>query len=59
MKLQLQFKTPDAVDLAKEEINDEEVLDRFNEIVDKYIQYGEYITVEIDTDTGQITVIPT
>ena len=47
MKIQLTFKTPDVEDqLSPEE------LEEARPLLDKFMEYGEYITVEFDTETG-------
>jgi hypothetical protein len=69
MKLRLTFKDPDGVyDSLKEEairLLDEEqsaqtVQDKINDlydVVEDYITFGEYVTIEIDTDAGTATVV--
>lgn len=63
MKLIITVKDPDGVnDCLKDagvfnddyEIKDSNVEDA----VDKFIEFKEYITIEIDTDTGEATVAP-
>lgn len=61
MKIQLCFKTPDVVHYA---LQDEEFLnlsedeqDTIKEVIEKYIEYGELITIELDTETQEAIVI--
>lgn len=56
MKIQIQFKTPDAVDNAIEYLSEDDK-ELVKDIANKYIEYGELLTVEIDTDNETITVI--
>ena len=70
MKLTLRFKTPDvqeiavreAVDAAIEEASPEDEIDKdnieydANAACEKFVENGEYVTIEIDTDTGDATV---
>jgi hypothetical protein len=54
MKMVLTFKTPDVLDQLPD--NDEDA-DKIREIAKKYVEYGEYLSVEIDSDDGTITVL--
>lgn len=61
MNIRLTFKTPDVVDDAVRRYMQEVDEDRELEIeaaCAKWIRYGEYLTVEIDTETGTCTPIP-
>ena len=73
MKLKLTFKTPDVIDFSlndlfityddndeKQEVDEVDGLTRDDIAYDlrKYIEYGEYLTVEYDTDTKKMAVIP-
>ena len=74
MKIQITFKTPDAVERAVAEAVRYEQLPEFpvdgeqdqreiltqdaNDVVSKFIKYGEYVTIEIDTDTKTAIVLP-
>lgn len=53
MKFTLGFKTPDVTDEL-----DAEELDAGKALLDKYLEYGEYIYVEFDTEAGKVTVLP-
>jgi len=57
MKLRLSFKCPDAVDTALEDIPEEEHA-AAKKACAKWIEYGEYLNVEIDTETGECTAVP-
>ena len=71
MILRINFKTPDAVDCAicdaleREEenwhMNDEqkdETEERLKEDLNKWIEYGECLTVEYDSDKHSISIVP-
>lgn len=73
MKIQILFKTPDAVDRAiSESISlhteyhrketrhyyDSELYAKAKKALEKWIKYGENVTIEIDIDTGTATVLP-
>ena len=63
MKLTAKFKNPDAFEYAIEkaldnmefdEENDREtVKERLSKQVNKWIEYGEYVTIELDLETGE------
>ena len=48
-KIRLMFKDPDA-------IGDPGVAD--DPVVKKFVEYGEYVTIEIDLRTGRARVLP-
>lgn len=57
MKFQVTFKTPDALHYALEDqapIHQREM----KELASKFIEYGEYLRVEFDSETGTATVVP-
>ena len=58
MIISLIFKCPDCLDNAIFDIPDEEV-EKALEVFKKWIKYDEYLTVEIDTETGTCTPIRT
>ena len=61
MKFRVSFKTPDAVDAAIDSaMIDSRGADReaLEGVVEKFVQYGENITVEFDTKAGTATVLP-
>lgn len=57
MKVQLTFKTPDVADEAIDRLP---LLDRgeARKAIAKWVEFGEYLTVEIDTDEETCTVLP-
>jgi radical SAM superfamily enzyme with C-terminal helix-hairpin-helix motif len=72
MKIQLTFKTPDVVDRALSEYcvrppyNDvsEEDAERLEteyktakRVIEKFVDYGEYVTIEIDTEAQTARVL--
>ena len=56
-KIRISFKTPDAVFYAEEDMSEDDKA-KFEAIAKKFIEYGECLTVEIDTDTGTCVVVP-
>ena len=65
MKVVLHFKSPDVVynGLLVEDDGDvrevgNNLTEEQEEIVHKYIQYGEYATISIDLETGEAKVMP-
>jgi hypothetical protein len=56
MKFILSFKTPDVLDAALEEHNDD--CDAIEQTAEKFIKYGECISIEFDTEEGTATVLP-
>lgn len=67
MKVRLSFKTPDVIDYAIEDLlldpnNDPDTnIEQINKVkttCDKWVKYGECITVEIDTEDNTCVVLP-
>lgn len=66
MKLNVTMKCPDAVDMAIQDatqnIEDEEARyeakEKAEKVCRRFFEYGEYLTVEVDTETGTCTVVP-
>ena len=57
MKVCLTFKTPDVVDHALEDVPEDDH-DDVKRVCRKFVEYGECLTVEIDTETGEARVVP-
>lgn len=57
MRFKATFKTPDVLDYALEYLEGEELAEA-KELAEKYVQYGEYVTIEFDTETQTATVVP-
>ena len=69
MKVQIKLKSPDCLYYAAESIvwwnedDDEDVeqteieREKFERVAKKWIEYGEYLTVEIDTEKESIRVL--
>lgn len=55
MKFSLTFKTPDVTDQLND-IEDAEDRAKAESMVEKFLEYGEYITVEFDTESQSATV---
>lgn len=59
MKFTVTFKNPDAVDYAISDIAPtEKVAKEMKKATLPWVQWGEYITVEFDTESGEATVVP-
>lgn len=56
MTFRLTFKTPDVVDQLCEYMDVSELSDAV-EFTRKFIKYGEYITIEFDTEKGTAVVV--
>lgn len=57
MKITLTFKTPDVADDALEDI-DEKHHAKAKAAIAKYVEYDEYVSIEIDINTGKAKVLP-
>ncbi len=54
MKFQLVFKTPDVLDYVDAEVmENQEALN----LIEKYVKYSAYVTIEFDTELKTATVI--
>lgn len=49
MKFSLTFKTPDVLYDALQDISEDD-RDRAQEVANKFVTYGEYVTIDIDTE---------
>ncbi len=59
MKLRITFKNPDAVDTAIQDAElTEGVAEEVRAVTDKFVKYGEYITIEVDTVKDTAVVMP-
>ena len=59
MLVRVSMKCPDALDMAIDEsIEDEQERERVKDIASRWFKYGEYLTVEIDTDGQTCEVVP-
>ena len=56
MIFRLSFKTPDVLDYTLEDYP--EYQNEIKALAEKFIEYGECISIEFDTDAGTATVIP-
>lgn len=57
MKLKITFKNPDAVDEALSDSGLSLGNEGLKETISKFIEYGEYVTIELDTEKGTARVI--
>ena len=60
MIIKITFKNPDAIDtaLADHGVTSPEKKAEYQKVFDKFFEYGEYVTIQIDTRTGTATVVP-
>jgi len=58
MKYTLTFKTPDVLDQISEQLNDVDA-DEAKLLARKFVQFGEYLRVELDTEAKTATVLKT
>ncbi len=60
MKFQITLKDPDGVWSSLEEaFGDANNLPPDAEaVIDEFIEYNEYVTIELDTETGEARVVP-
>lgn len=54
----LQVAGIDGLDEEEQETLEESKKEKLKEIASKWFEYGEYLTVEIDTDAGTCVVVP-
>lgn len=59
MKFRVTFKTPDAVQYALEELPADADFESAQKVLDKFVEYNEYVRIEFDTETQTATVVPT
>jgi hypothetical protein len=60
-KLQITLKNPDSVwDSIRDAGIDPKKVDEsvYGEVFNKFVEYGEYVTIELDSETGKASVIP-
>lgn len=57
MKFRLTFKTPDVTFNALENV-DEDKQEEVKELIEKYVKYDEYLTVEFDTEDKTCVPVP-
>lgn len=57
MKIRLTFKTPDAMSEALESV-DEDMQDSVKDLISSWVEYGEYLTVEFDTENKTCVPVP-
>lgn len=60
MIIRMQFKSPDPVVIVDgNEIDGlEQLSEKVQEKVAKFVEWSEYVTIEIDTKTGEAKVVP-
>ena len=57
MKIQITFKSPDAVDFAVEDQNLTEQREEIKKKLQKWLRWGEYVDIEFDLDEGTAKVL--
>lgn len=55
MKINVMMKTPDCLEYAAEDLNEEEK-EKFLSLCERWFRYGECVTLEIDTESETCTV---
>jgi hypothetical protein len=55
--VKITMKSPDCLYDATDDLSEEDT-EKFNKIYDKWIEYGEYLTIEIDTEKETCIVVP-
>lgn len=60
MKIQMTFKSPDVVynSLRDAGIDPNEPPIEVEDLLETFIKYDEYVTIEFDTEQGTATVVP-
>jgi hypothetical protein len=58
MTFTVHFKTPDVMDQLDDDYVSPEDLDKMQKFAAKFVEYGENIVVEFDTEAGTATVRP-
>ena len=56
MKVRITFKTPDVLDAAIQDLTKEEQ-EEVQSVAEKFMDYGDYLTVEFDTKAKTCVVI--
>lgn len=56
MKFSLSFKTPDVTDQIEMDDMDDATRSKVKSVLEKFLQYDEYCTVEFDSDTQTATM---
>ena len=57
MNVRLTLKTPGLIEDTLEEVEGDEMKDAVEEMLRKYVKYGEYVYIDVDTETGKATVV--
>jgi hypothetical protein len=58
MIIEITFKTPDAVRYALSDFDDDDDQDKYEAFIEKFVRYGECITIRFDTDKQTAEVVP-
>ena len=60
MKVRFRFKSPDVVwdSLKDAGIQTDDLEPKVRLPIEKFIEFGEYVTIEIDLDTAEARVVP-
>ena len=56
MKIKLTFKSPDVLYYALKSMAEEDK-EKAKEVANKYVKYGELITIELDSETAEAKVL--
>jgi hypothetical protein len=58
MKFTVVFKTPDAVQYAMEELPADADWESAQKVLDKFVEYSEYVRIQFDSAAQTATVLP-
>ena len=57
MKFTVTMKSPDSLHDALQDIEDEDEREKAGEFARQFMEYGEYITIQFDTEEGTAKVV--
>jgi len=58
MKYRMTLKTPDCCNHMLDSADEGTARDNLYDLVQDYVRYGEYVTLEFDTQARTVTVVP-
>lgn len=58
MIIDIMFKTPDAVSWALSDYEDDEDQSEYQKFIEKFVRYGECVTIRFNTKTQTAEVLP-
>lgn len=57
MVIDVMFKTPDSVEMALNEIEDEDERAKMTRVIERFVKYGEIVTIRFDSDKETAQVV--